>query len=58
MGPPPASGELPEDAVEQEAVGPGDGAGLTLEAGVVFGVHAFDEVLEAEPMAVFEEGCW
>jgi hypothetical protein len=57
MGPPPASGELPEDAVEQEAVGPGDGAGLTLEAGVVFGVHAFDEVLEAEPMAVVEEGC-
>lgn len=49
-------GELPEDAIQQEAVGVGDGAGAAFEKGILFPVEAFKEGLEQAPVAVVEEG--
>jgi hypothetical protein len=49
-------GKLPEDAIQQEAVGVGDGAGPASEQGGLLLVEVFKEGLEHVPMTVVEEG--
>jgi len=56
LGPPGVGGELPEDAIQQEAIIKGDEAGLALEFGVEFLVQAVEHGMEELPVAVVEEG--
>ncbi len=65
FGPGAGGGKLPEDAIEQEALGPGDGTrGALLFGGVTFlegdglngGNLSGDEGFEQKPLTVVEEG--
>lgn len=56
VGPFGFGGELPEDAVEQEAVGVGGEARAADEDSVEFLVQAIEEGLDTKPVSVVEEG--
>ena len=49
------NGELPEDAIQQEAVRVGEAAGLARQGGIRFPVQALEQGLEVLPVAVVEE---
>jgi len=51
-----SDGELPEDAIQQEAVRVGDGTGSARQGGVCFLMQALEQGLDVLPVAVVEEG--